>query len=62
MVDSGRESLVSSAGGLLLQRTLHCSGLQKAMSAALAPWREPRTARDPAKILIDVAIKVGPRR
>lgn len=58
-VDSGRESLVSSAGGLLLQRTLHCSGLEKAMSAALAQWRAPRTVHDPAKVLTDVAIAVA---
>lgn len=59
MVDAGRESLVSSAGGLLLRQTLHCSGLGKAMSAALAPWRAPRSVHDPAKILTDMAIAVA---
>ena len=59
VVDSGRESLVSSAGGLLLARTLHCSGLEKAMSAALAPWRAPRAVHDPAKVLTDMAIAVA---
>ena len=29
------------------------------MSAALAPWRAPRTVHDPAKILADVAIAVA---
>ncbi|ASR85878.1 transposase [Mycobacterium phage Guillsminger] len=59
VVDAGRESLVSSAGGLLLRQTLHCSGLEKAMSAALAPWRAPRAVHDPAKILTDLAIAVA---
>ncbi len=59
VVDSGRESLVSSAGGLLLRQTLDCSGLDKAMSAALAPWRASRAVHDPAKVLIDVAIAVA---
>ena len=59
VVDAGRESLVSSAGGLLLRQTLHCLGLEKAMSAALAPWRAPRAVHAPAKILTDLAIAVA---
>ncbi|CQD02051.1 transposase, IS4 family protein [Mycobacterium europaeum] len=59
VVDSARDSLVSSAGGLLLSQTLRCSGLDRAMSAALAPWRAPRSVHDPAKVLIDVAIAVA---
>ncbi len=59
VLDSGRESLVSSAGGLLLARTLRCSGLDKALSAALASWRAPRAVHDPAKILTDIAIAVA---
>ncbi|WP_308161866.1 IS1380 family transposase [Mycolicibacterium goodii] len=59
VVDAGRESLVSSAGGLLLRQTLHCLGLEKAMSAALAPWRAPRAVHDSAKILTDLAIAVA---
>nr|WP_231110731.1 IS1380 family transposase [Mycobacterium avium] len=50
---------MSSAGGLLLSQTLRCSGLDRAMSAALAPWRAPRSVHDPAKVLIDVAIAVA---
>jgi hypothetical protein len=59
VVDSGRESLVSSAGGLLLAQTVRCSGLDKAMSVALARWRAPRAVHDPAKILTDVAMAVA---
>jgi hypothetical protein len=50
---------VSSAGGLLLTQTLRCSGLQKAMSAALSPWRAARAVHDPAKVLTDLAIAVA---
>ncbi|HEY6818906.1 MAG TPA: IS1380 family transposase [Mycobacterium sp.] len=59
VVDSGRESLVSSAGGILLRQALRCSGLDTAMSAALAPWRALRAVHDPAKVLTDVAIAVA---
>jgi len=59
VVDSARESLVSSAGGLLLRQTLRCSGLDRALSAALGPWRAPRATHDPAKVLADLAIAVA---
>lgn len=59
VVDATRESLVSSAGGVLLRQTLCCSGLEKAMSAALAPWRAPRAVHDPAKVVLDLAIAVA---
>jgi len=59
VVDSARESLVSSAGGLLLRQTLRWAGLDRALSAALAPWRRPRAVHDPAKVLLDVAIAVA---
>lgn len=59
MVESTRESLVSSAGGVLLRQTLRCSGLEKSMSAALAPWRAPRSVHDPAKVLCDLVTAVA---
>lgn len=59
VVEATRESLVSSAGGVLLRQTLACSGLEKAMSAALGPWRAPRSVHDPAKVLCDMAIAVA---
>jgi hypothetical protein len=58
VVEATRESLVSSAGGVLLRQTLRCSGLQKSMSAALAPWRAPRAVHDPAKVLCDLVTAV----
>jgi hypothetical protein len=59
VVDSGRESLVSSASGLLLKQTLRCSGLEQTMSAALAPWRFERAVHDQAKVLTDLALAVA---
>ncbi len=58
-MEATRESLVSSAGGVLLRQTLACSGLQKAMSAALRPWRAPRSVHDPAKALCDLLVAVA---
>lgn len=59
VVEATRESLVSSAGGVLLRQALACSGLEKAMSAALEPWRAPRSVHDPAKVLLDLVIAVA---
>ena len=59
VVEATREALVSSAGGVLLGQTLACSGLQDAMSTVLAPWRAPRAAHDPGKVLCDLAIAVA---
>ncbi|WP_460675371.1 transposase, partial [Lentzea nigeriaca] len=59
VLDPARESLVSSAGGVLLRQTLRLSGAQRALSAALAPWRGRRATHDPGKILCDVAIAVA---
>jgi len=58
-VDATREPLVSTAGGVLLRQTLRCSGLQKSMSAALAPWRTSRAVHDPAKVLLDLVTAVA---
>lgn len=59
VVEATQESLVSSAGGVLLRQTLRCCGLQKSMSAALASWRSPRAVHDPAKVLLDLVIAVA---
>ncbi|KUN33792.1 transposase [Streptomyces olivochromogenes] len=51
--------MVSQAGGVLLVETVRKSGLDAAMSAALAPWRRPRAVHDPGKILLDLALAVA---
>ncbi|MEU3441419.1 IS1380 family transposase [Streptomyces griseoincarnatus] len=56
--DEGR-AVVSQAGSVLLVETVHKTGLDQAMSAALAPWRKPRAVHDPGKILVDLAVSVA---
>lgn len=51
--------MVSQAGGVLLVETVRKTGLDRAISAALAPWRRPRAVHDPGKILLDVALAVA---
>jgi hypothetical protein len=48
--------VVSQAGAVLLVETVRKSGLDGAISAALAPWRKPRAVHDPGKVLLDVAL------
>ncbi|MGA5285275.1 IS1380 family transposase [Streptomyces griseoincarnatus] len=56
--DEGR-AVVSQAGSVLLVETVHKTGLDQSMSAALAPWRKPRAVHDPGKILVDLAVSVA---
>jgi hypothetical protein len=51
--------VVSQAGGVLLAETVRKTGLDAAISAALAPWRKPRAVHDPGKILLDLAMAVA---
>ncbi|UIX33303.1 IS1380 family transposase [Streptomyces sp. GQFP] len=58
-VEGGGRGTVSQAGAVLLVETVRTSGLATAVSAAMAPWRKPRTVHDPGKILLDVALAVA---
>ncbi|MFJ5032687.1 IS1380 family transposase [Streptomyces sp. NPDC088560] len=58
-VEGGGRGVVSQAGSVLLVETVRKSGLDTAISAALAPWRKPRAVHDPGKILLDVALAVA---
>jgi len=58
-VGGGGRGVVSQAGGVLLVETVRKVGLDQAISAALAPWRRPRSVHDPGKILVDVALAVA---
>lgn len=58
-VEGGRRGVVSQAGAVLLVEAVRKSGLDAAISAALVPWRKPRTVHDPGKILLDVALAVA---
>ncbi|MFI6005455.1 IS1380 family transposase [Streptomyces sp. NPDC051366] len=57
--EGGGRAVVSQAGGVLLVETARKTGLDIAISAALAPWRRPRAVHDPDNILIDVALAVA---
>lgn len=58
-VEGGGRGVVSQAGGVLLVETVRKTGLDQAISAALAPWRKPRAVHDPGKVLLDVALAVA---
>jgi len=53
------ESLISSSGALLLRESIRVAGLDRGLSAALAPWRSDRAQHDPGKVLLDVATAVA---
>ncbi len=50
--------MVSQAGAVLLLETVRKIGLDQAISAQLASWREPQTVHDPGKVLLDLALAV----
>ena len=58
-VAGGGRQVVSQAGAVLLVETIRKAGLDRALSAALVPWRKPRAVHDPGKILLDVALAVA---
>lgn len=59
VLDPARELLVSSSGALLLRQTVRLSGVERALSTALAGWRADRAVHDPGKVLVDVATAVA---
>jgi hypothetical protein len=58
-LDSTREELVSSSGGLLVQRTVRVSGVERELSRALGPWRSDRATHDPGKVLLDLGTAIA---
>ncbi|MFF3377801.1 IS1380 family transposase [Streptomyces sp. NPDC002680] len=58
-VQGDGHQVVSQAGSVLLVETVRRTGLDQAISAALAPWRKSRAVHDPGKILLDVALAVA---
>jgi Transposase DDE domain group 1 len=59
VVDTARSMVVSQAGGVLLTETARTVGLDRALSAALAPWRAPTAVHDPGKVLLDLAVTLA---
>ncbi|MFJ8715100.1 IS1380 family transposase [Streptomyces violaceus] len=58
-VEGGGRGVVSQAGAVLLVETARKTGLDTALSSALAPWRKQRAVHDPGKVLLDVALAVA---
>jgi hypothetical protein len=58
-VDGTGSGLVSHAGGVTLVETVRVSGLDRELSAALAPWCKPAAVHNPAKVLCDLAISLA---
>jgi hypothetical protein len=58
-VAASGESLISTAGGVLLTQTAQVCGLQRALSRGLRRWRPARATHDPAKIVLDLAVAVA---
>ncbi|MCT1999499.1 transposase, partial [Brachybacterium muris] len=50
-VDVAPSAAVGQAGGVLLTETVRATGLDRALSQALGPWRRPLAQHDPGKIL-----------
>ena len=58
-LDTTGTGIVSHAGATLLTTTVTKTGLDQALSTALARWRHPSAIHDPAKILCDLAITLA---
>lgn len=58
-LDAAGSGAVSQAGGITLVETVRVSGLDAALSQALAPWRRPGSIHDPAKVICDLALALA---
>jgi Transposase DDE domain group 1 len=59
MVSDDGSGIVSQAGALLLTQTARITGLGAGLSAGLARWRRSRSAHDPGKAVLDLAVAVA---
>ncbi|WP_435848617.1 transposase [Streptomyces javensis] len=55
-VEGVGRSVVSQAGAVLLVETVRKSGLDAALSQALALWRKAQAVHNPGQVLLDVAL------
>lgn len=55
-IDANGVGVASNAGLLLAAEAVRAVGLDRELSAALAPWRKPLAVHDPAKVVIDLAL------
>jgi len=55
-VDAAGRLTVSQAGAVLLLETVRTLGLDRGLSAAMAPWRKPLAVHDPGKVVCDLTV------
>lgn len=58
-VDTAAVFAVGHAGGVLLTETIRATGLDRALSGALGPWRKQLAVHDPAKVILDLAVTLA---
>ncbi|HVV76349.1 MAG TPA: IS1380 family transposase [Mycobacteriales bacterium] len=58
-VDTAGAGVVSQAGGVALVEAARATGLDRALSTALAPWRKPLAVHDPGKVITDLAVTLA---
>jgi hypothetical protein len=58
-IDVAESQVVSQAGAVVLTETIRAVGLDRALSAALAPWRKPFAVHDPGKVVLDLAVALA---
>ncbi len=58
-VDQAAAGVVSQAGSVLLIDTIRRSGVDRALSAGLAPWRRVGAVHDPGKVVLDLAVSLA---
>jgi hypothetical protein len=52
---------VCDAGGVLLTAAIGRVGFDHGLSQPLAPWRKPHAVRDPAQVVLDLAVTLALR-
>jgi hypothetical protein len=60
-IDNRGESLISSAGAVLLVQAARVAGLDRLLCKRLAPWRLPLAIHDPGKVVLDLAVPSAAR-
>lgn len=58
-VDTAGKRVVSHSGAAMLLGLIGKSGLDRALTDALAAWRKPHAKHDPAKVLLDLAVSTA---
>lgn len=54
--DAAGVAAIGHAGGVMLTETIRATGLDRALSSGLSPWRKRLAVHDPGKIILDLAV------